>query len=144
MTADLEWHLQTVWAWVNLSKLKMAETRMAFRAEFVFVFLLVWLSYAFAELDLQKKLEEEAAKRESKYTKLDTGLLLLMMVLLIVTVLTVWLFKVKRFRFLHETGVCMIYGKQVVFTIEVFPSIYILNLTYLSYLDLFFLFFAHG
>ncbi|KAJ7390690.1 sodium:proton antiporter [Desmophyllum pertusum] len=40
------------------------------------------------------------------------------MFLLIITVLTVWLFKVKRFRFLHETGVCMIYGMAIGFLIK--------------------------
>ena len=63
--------------------------------------------------DADRASEKAAAEKEKKYSAIDTAFLLVMMVLLIITVLTVWLFKVKRFRFLHETGVCMIYGKLV-------------------------------
>ena len=80
-----------------------------------FCFLLVLL-FAIAETkveDADRASEKAASEKEKKYSAIDTAFLLVMMFLLIITVLTVWLFKVKRFRFLHETGVCMIYGKLI-------------------------------
>ena len=61
------------------------------------------------EEETEKLKEEEAAKEH----ELNSSLFLLLFALLIITVLTTWLFKVKRFRFLHETGLSIVYGKAL-------------------------------
>ncbi|XP_062261873.1 sodium/hydrogen exchanger 6-like [Platichthys flesus] len=43
----------------------------------------------------------------------DSANLLIFIMLLTLTILTIWLFKHRRFRFLHETGLAMIYGVLV-------------------------------
>uniref|UniRef100_A0A8C4QBD9 Cation/H+ exchanger transmembrane domain-containing protein n=1 Tax=Eptatretus burgeri TaxID=7764 RepID=A0A8C4QBD9_EPTBU len=43
----------------------------------------------------------------------DSGDLLIFALLLTLTILTIWLFRRRRFRFLHETGLAMIYGLLV-------------------------------
>uniref|UniRef100_A0A674B570 Sodium/hydrogen exchanger n=1 Tax=Salmo trutta TaxID=8032 RepID=A0A674B570_SALTR len=43
----------------------------------------------------------------------DSADLLIFIMLLTLTILTIWLFKHRRFRFLHETGLAMIYGVLV-------------------------------
>lgn len=45
--------------------------------------------------------------------KTDSVTILLLMVLLMLTILTIWLFKHKRLRFLHESGLSIIYGMIV-------------------------------
>ena len=62
------------------------------------------------DLDPQKVAETEVLEQH----RLDSLNLLLFLGLLVVTILTTWLFKQQRFRFMHETGLAMMYGRLVV------------------------------
>lgn len=49
--------------------------------------------------------------RKSHDHVVDSTNLLIFIVLLIMVILTIWLFKHKRFPYIHETGLAIIYGK---------------------------------
>ncbi len=51
--------------------------------------------------------------KESELHRHDSLTLLLYTLLLTLTVLTVWLFKHRRIRYLHETGLAIFYGLVV-------------------------------
>ncbi|KAK5924880.1 hypothetical protein CgunFtcFv8_017455 [Champsocephalus gunnari] len=86
----------------------------------MWLLMLVSVSVSICVCRAASSLEEDSAmenivteKRAEESHRQDTADLLIFIMLLTLTILTIWLFKHRRFRFLHETGLAMIYGVLV-------------------------------
>lgn len=75
---------------------------------------LVVVSGLLSGVDASDVMEELATEKEAEEShRQDSVNLLTFILLLTLTILTIWLFKHRRVRFLHETGLAMIYGLLV-------------------------------
>lgn len=115
MTGYISMRQQTI---ASFAPHRGVEKKMAMSKLFAFQILCLYILYSCVVCQSESEvkpynIEESADVRAEKDHVSNSLVLLMFMALLILTILSIWVIKHFRLRYIHETGLSILYGKHI-------------------------------